>query len=479
MKNYLVKGYRLLKSSVVKFVHSGFYKTVKIVASPKTAQKLGYKNDHEQELRSMIRSPIKAAFMVISVGVGFFLIWGGLAPLDKASIARGSVIVSGNHKTIQHLEGGVIDQINVVEGQQVKEGDVLVILNDTSDRASVQVEKSRLTFALAVDARLLAEQDKMESIYWDPNIFDLNNVEVKQIIKTQNHLFETGKRAYKGKISTHEEQIGSYQEQIIGNQAQLASYESQLKTLGEELANIEALFAKGLALKTRVNELKRAYDDVNGRRAQIKASILSSRQEIAARNSEILNIENEYQQKIAAEMKENHSQLLEHNEQYNAYLDILQKKVIKAPANGVVTDLQVHTIGGVIGPGAKIMDLVPEDQKLIIEAEVNTQDIESIHVGMTAKISIDAYKSRLVPRLNGKVIYVSADKTFDQRNPQVPPHYIARIEIDDSELDNLVADVKLYPGMPVSVFIVKGTRTFLQYLLSPITDSFYKAFKET
>ena len=173
MKNYLVKGYRLLKSSVVKFVHSGFYKTVKIVASPKTAQKLVYKNDHEQELRSMIRSPIKAAFMVISVGVGFFLIWGGLAPLDKASIARGSVIVSGNHKTIQHLEGGVIDQINVVEGQQVKEGDVLVILNDTSDRARVQVEKSRLTFALAVDARLLAEQDKMESIYWDPNIFDL------------------------------------------------------------------------------------------------------------------------------------------------------------------------------------------------------------------------------------------------------------------------------------------------------------------
>jgi HlyD family type I secretion membrane fusion protein len=479
MKNYLVKGYRLLKSSVVKFIHSSFFKTMQIVASPKTAHKLGYKTDHEQELRSMIKPAVKAAFMVIGVGVGFFLIWGGLAPLDKASIAKGSIIVSGNHKTIQHLEGGVIEQINVKEGQQVNEGDVLVKLNDTSDRARVQVEKSRLNFALAIDARLLAEQDKMEHIYWDPNIFDLSNPEVQQIIKTQNHLFETGKQAYKGKISTHEEQIGSYQEQIIGSQAQLASYESQLRTLGEELESIEALYKKGLALKTRVNELRRSYDDVDGRRAQMKASILSARQEIAARNSEILNVENEYQQKIAAEMKENHSQLLEHNEQYNAYLEILQRKVIRAPSSGVVADLQIHTIGGVISPGAKIMDLVPEDQKLIIEAEVNTQDIESIHVGMIAKISVDAYKSRLVPRLNGKVIYVSADKTSDPKNPQAPPHYVARIEIDDSELDNLVADVRLYPGMPVSVFIVKGTRTFLQYLLSPITDSFYKAFKET
>jgi len=160
-------------------------------------------------------------------------------------------------------------------------------------------------------------------------------------------------------------------------------------------------------------------------------------------------------------------------------MDVLERKVVKAPVSGIVADLQVHTIGGVIAPGAKIMDIVPEDQKLIVESEVNTQDIESIHVGMIAKISVDAYKSRLVPRLNGKVIYVSADKTFDPRNPQVPPHYIARIEIDDNEINNLVADVKLYPGMPVSVFIVKGTRTFLQYLLSPITDSFYKAFKET
>ena len=127
----------------------------------------------------MIKPAVKAAFMVIGVGVGFFLIWGGLAPLDKASIAKGSIIVSGNHKTIQHLEGGVIEQINVKEGQQVNEGDVLVKLNDTSDRARVQVEKSRLNFALAIDARLLAEQDKMEHIYWDPNIFDLSNPEVR------------------------------------------------------------------------------------------------------------------------------------------------------------------------------------------------------------------------------------------------------------------------------------------------------------
>jgi len=442
----------------------------------KTSEDAGYANSIESDLKKTIRSPLKYAFIAIGVGSFFFLIWGGLAPLDSAAIAEGVISLSGNHKTIQHLEGGVIESLNAKDGQEVIAGEALLTLNDSSAKARLQVVKGQLNYALAVGVRLKTEQEGLDHLVYSPTLFDVNDKDFQQVMKTQHNLFLARQQVIRGQRSILNERIAQNQEQIIGLEAQLKSAESQRNSIAGEVASTQDLFKKGLALKPRLLELQRNLDALIGRIGEIQSSIASTKQAISEMQFQILNIDNEFQKEIAAELKENHSNILELTEQYNAAKDVLDRTRIKAPVNGIVTDLQYHTIGGVISPGSKILDIIPQDDKLIIEAKVRTQDIDSIHVGLVTKVQLGAFKSRLVPRLDGKVIYVSADKLVEQQTGM--PYYLAKVEIDDSELKSLTADIKLYPGMPVTIFIVKGTRTFLQYLISPIMDSFYKAFKE-
>jgi HlyD family type I secretion membrane fusion protein len=245
-----------------------------------------------------------------------------------------------------------------------------------------------------------------------------------------------------------------------------------------ELETQKDLLKKGLALKPRVNELQSRLDELTGRKAQLETQISNLKQSIAEAELEMLNTETEFQQHVANEYKENHAQLLEIREKYNAAVDRLKRTKIKAPSDGIITDLQYFTVGGVVSPGSKILDIVPQDDTLLVEAEVNPQDIDSIHIGLLARVQLQAYKARLVPRISGEVVYISAD-VITERGTGKPPYYIVKVKLSQEEIRSLVADIKLYPGMPASVFIVKGERTFLQYLISPIRDSFYKAFKET
>lgn len=467
-----------MKSWIEFFNNAQIVKAIKIMMFAQSAEAAGYGQVHEKDLKKVIAPAIKIALWAFAVGFGFFFVWGGLAPLDQANMAEAVVVVAGNRKTIQHQEGGIIQEIKVTDGQLVAVGDPLIILNDRDDRATAHVLKSRLMIALAAQERLIAEQDNLDSISWDPNAYDHNDPEIKQILKTQTNLFETGKRAYRGQIEILNEQIGQSEQKIVSLKSQLSSYQTQLKLSKDELSGVKELYTQGLALKPRLFELERHYSEVQSMLVNIQSQIITAQQDISTKKISILNVENEYQKNIAAELKQNHGTLLEVDEQYQSFLEKLQRKVIKAPVSGVVTDIKVHTIGGVIQPGAKIMDIVPGDQKLILEAKVKTQDIDGIRPGMDVKVQLAAFKSKIVPRLSAKVLYIAADMVTDQYVQNAYPHYIARIEIDEEELASLTADVKLYPGMPAQVFIIKGTRTFLRYLMDPITDSFYRAFKE-
>ena len=430
----------------------------------------------DKDLRQTISYPIKFGFITIALGIGLFVVWGGIAPLDSASIAEGTITVAGYHKTIQHLEGGVIQDIYVKDGQTVKENDVLIRLNDSSTKAQLKIYTSQLKFALAVQARLSAERHNEAKIAWDYKIFDPNDSEIKEILQTQENLFRYRQEEFKANLAIFNERLTQNQEEIIGFEARKVSYQSQSKLINEELKNTEILLKKGLALRPRLLELRRHLDELTAGLAETKTKISAAKQSIAENNLRLINLENEYQKELAKEMKENHSQVLDLTEKYTAAEDVLKRVEIKAPTAGIVTDLQYHTIGGVITSGHKILDIVPQGENLIVEAKVKTQDIDSIHPGLVAKIQLGAYKSRLVPRLDGKIIYISADKFTDQHYGN--SYYIAKIEIDEKQLSDLNVNVKLYPGMPVTVFIVKGTRTFLNYLISPIRDSFFKAFKE-
>lgn len=442
----------------------------------KTPQDAGFTDKVTKDLKESIHGPVKFGLITIAVGLGFFVFWGGIAPLDSAAVAEGVVTVSGSHKTIQHLEGGLVDSINVQEGQTVKEGDILITLSDSSAKAQKQIIGSQLLFATATQARIAAEQNGYDRIIWDEDEFDQSNPETREILRTQDNLFRYKSEELKANLSIVKERMAQSEEEVTALEARLRSIESQKVSIEEELTSTEKLFEKGLALRPRVLELKRHIDELTAALVEVQTKIAGAKQAISESKLRAINIENEYHKELAREMKENHSQVMDLAEKYNAASEVLERTKVRAPASGIVADLQVHTVGGVVSPGHKIMDIVPQNEKLIIEAKVRTQDIDSIYPGLVAKIQLGAYKSRLVPRLEGKVIYVSPDKLVDQQNGM--PYYLARIEIDETQLKSLTADIKLYPGMPATVFIVKGTRTFLQYIISPIIDSFYKAFKE-
>jgi HlyD family type I secretion membrane fusion protein len=459
-------------------VNSGYISDAKKLLFAKSASEAGYDKEINKELVKAIWPSVRFGLITLAVGFGLFVVWGGLAPLDQAAIAPGTIVLSGNHKTIQHREGGVIAAIHVQDGAEVLENQVLMELNDTDEKAQVQVLGSQLAYVLAVDARLKAEQEGLENIDFRKDLFDFNDSDIAKTITAQTNLFEVRRSVVAGKLSVLREKSAQFQEQIMGAEKQLVSTQSQMATVESELKTQKDLLSRGLALRPRLNELQRTTDELIGREAQLKSQIASLRQSIAEARLEGLNAETEFQQNVANEYKENHSQLLEIKEKYNAAKDRLGRTKIKSPVKGIVTDLQYHTVGGVVGQGQKIMDVIPQDDTLLVEAKVNPQDIDSIHLGLLARVQLGAFKAKLVPRINGKVVYVAADVVKDQHGQQ-PPFYLVRVELDQQEIKSLRAEIKLYPGMPASVFIVKGERTFLQYMISPIRDSFYKAFKET
>lgn len=469
-----------------KIKESPVYQHVKIYMFSKSAQEAGYDMSTDSDLRKDLHKPLKFAMGVLFVGLGFFVIWGGLAPLDSAAIASGNIIIEGNHKTVQSLRGGIVEKIYVREGQEVKAGDLLLKFDPTEAYADYQITTSQLAFLKAENLRLKAEQTNAESIIWDGYDFNRDSMEVVQIIRTQEQLFKNNRKLLTGNIDILNEQIKQRMEEIKGLQIQLQSAETQLANYKEELEGAEVLFEKGLYQKPRLLDIRNRIASAEGSIGQINARMLESHKVISENNLKILNVENDYRKRLNDESKENHVRLLDITEKYLAAKEAYERISVTSPSDGVVAELRVHTIGGVVGPGAPIMDIVPKHEKLLVEVKVPTTEIENIHLGMVAKVQIGAYKARMVPRLDGTVIYVGADKLVEQQQGgnihQIGQgqmqFYLARIEINEKELDRLTADVKLYPGMPATAFLVKGSRTFLQYLLSPIIDSFYRAFKE-
>ena len=437
-----------------------------------------YRYKIEKDLRKQIWPSVRFGVYAIGFTICFFVIWGGLAPLDSAVTAQGSVILSGNHKTIQHLEGGVIDKILVKEGDVVAENQDLIILNSTKAKAELDSALSRLRAEIALERRLIAEETDQETIDFSSEFLDTSLPEVQKIIHVQQSQFETRRSAKNGEIDSMTQAVQRHEDDARALEAQLKSASSQLLILREHFHSASELYNKNLTTKRDFLDAKSQVQGLEGKIAELNSKIAGAHKAVAETKLNIITVTNRFREKVAAEYKENHVSLLQHEQMYKHYKDVLDRSVIKAPTSGVVMSLQYHTSGGVIHTGSKIMDIVPQDDELILEAPVMPKDIESIKVGSDVKISLDAYKSRTVPRVAGKVIYISADKVFDERKPQEIPHYVVKIKVSEASLAKVNSDIRLLPGMPVTVFIIKGTRTFLQYLMSPITDSFHKAFKE-
>ncbi len=430
------------------------------------------------DLKKEASKPVKFAIGVVFSAVFFFVIWGGLAPLDSAIMAQGSVVLSGNRQVIQHDSGGIIKAILVKDGDTVSANQPLIELNPTQAAASVNISLSQLRTSLAIERRLLAEESGFDSMDFTSEYLDPNDQEVQRLIANQNQLFSLRKAMLQGKLDSINKQIEQLQEKMIGEKGQLKSVQSQLSTARANAADAEKLFKTGAVNKLYLMQNQNEVQRLEGSESQVKASIAVTEQSIIEAQIQLLNSKNEFMHRIEEEYKQNHVMLLESEQKYLHAKEMLDRTIIRSPVDGVISSTSYHTIGGVISPGMKIMEITPQNDDLIIDAFVSPNEVNSLRVGIPVKIQLNPYKQRLVPRIDGEVIYVSANTIVHEQGAAKNEFFLVKIKINHKAIASLNTDVKLYPGMPVTVFIIRGTRTFLQYMLSPIIDSFHKAFKE-
>lgn len=425
----------------------------------------------------MARPSIVRGLWLLILLFGVIGSWMAFWPLATGSVATGRVVVDSNRKEIQHLEGGIVKEILVKEGQKVKEGDVLVRLDNTNAAARQGMLKGQYLSAKATEARLLAERDKAESITFPEVLLkdEATDEEVRKNLDAQRRLFDTRKETVQGQIDVLTQKARQSEEEIGGYRQQISSANRQLELLNEEIATVRTLVAKGNAVKPRQLALERQAAELQGQRGQAQAMVSRASQTINEAKITILNQRTEFLNSVLAELKDVQLRLSDLEQQTSASDDVVRRIEIKAPLTGQITALKANTIGGVVRPGDTIMTLVPSNEKLIVEARINPQDIDVVHSGLPARVRLSAYSARYIPPVEGTVVTVSADR-FDDVNTGMS-YFLARIEIPPEEMDALEG-VKLTPGMPAEALIVTGYRTMLSYLLHPIRDSFGRAFRE-
>ncbi len=407
-----------------------------------------------------------------------FGIWAAIAPISTAAVAQGQVTLDSNKKTIQHLEGGIVKELRAKEGGVVNAGDVLIRLDETSTKARLDMLRSQSMAYRASAARLVAERDSAPTITFPDDLLKAKkeDVAVAANLDAQQRLFDSRRKNIEGQVNILNQQIAQKRNEIVGLRSQVSAANRQLSLLNEEINVVKKLLQSGNAMKPRLLALQRQSAELGGAHGDHVAMISRAEQAIGEAELNMINLRNKFLNDVVTELRDAQVQITDLEEKIRAAADMMNRIDIIAPITGTVTGLKVHTIGGVITPGEQLMDIVPRDDLLIVEAKVSPQDIDSVRAGLTARVVLTVYKSRKVPPIEGVVRTVSADRiTNDRANES---YYLARIGIPKSELKKMPMKVELYPGMPVDVLIVTGERTMLSYLVSPISDYMNHSFRE-
>ena len=402
--------------------------------------------------------------------------WSGFASLESAAVASGVVESESSRKTIQHLEGGIIRKILVADGDVVRAGQILISLEDIKAHAEVQSLRGQLWDAMAREARLQAEQQGQERVSFPAKLEMMQgeSPSVSAVLAAQQGIFETRRQVFQSQAAINREKKSQVEKEIEGLRAQENAASRRVEIVREEAATVAVLVNKGLERRPRLLNLERETADIEGRRGEIVAQISRAEQVINESQATLLKLESDRQNEIAQSAREAQNQIFQILERLQAAEDQLSRTAVKAPEDGVVTDLRIHTLGGVIGAGAPLMDLVPRQDRLIVTARVRPEDIDVVRPGLSADVTLLPYNQRRVPRLEGTVTHVSADRLVDKRTDQ--PYYAARIRVHP--LIAGINGIQIIPGMPAQVFIKTGRGTVALYALRPLLDSFNNAFRE-
>jgi HlyD family type I secretion membrane fusion protein len=433
--------------------------------------------------------PIFAGLAILVVWLGCFGVWAGVAPLNSAVVAPGTFVATGQNKLVQHFEGGIIREIAVKDGDVVEANQVLVRMDDTAADTKLRRLVIKKYRQLAMKARLEAEMSSSDTIE-TPAAFSetARDPEIKAIFERQRAELRARRASLATEESVLRKQIAGLEESIRGYQAQVQSTKDRIALFVEELKDKDSLLGQQLIRKSDVLALRRSEASLGGELGEYLGRIADSKERIAQANERIAQLHSTALRDAIKELRETETDLDDVEEQIRAAQDVVDRVDVRSPVRGIVVKRNFHTPGGVVSPGAVILELLPIGEERIIEAHVNPKDISHVSVGQQALVRLSALNQRITPMVGASVIYVSADALAEQVQVKTETRpdsdtrrefYVVRVRLDQDDILRRMPEFIPTPGMPADVYIKTGERTFFEYIMKPVFDSFSRAFRET
>jgi len=423
-----------------------------------------------------IRQVSLAGWLIIAIFFGGIGTWAMTAPLNGAVVGNAVIKIEGNRKSVQHLDGGIVKEMRIKEGDKVNSGDILIVLDETQARAEYDVLSQQYMVLRATEVRLLTELDHGPKLTLPEDLkARSDDTYFKSVWNGQISQFDSRLAAIEGQRNVIREKINQLGSQIVGAQAQVKAFTDQITSVRAEAKDIAPLVERGLIARPRIMQLDRTAFGLEGQIADANANIAKARQAIAEQQQQIAQLDNDRMTDVTKDLRDTQAKLLEVIPKALNAKAVLGRMEIRAPYSGRVVALTVFSVGGVIQRGEKILDIVPDQDSLTIEAQIAVEDISDIRPNMRAEVHLTAYKQRIVPIIHGDVVQISADRLTDPKTNN--PYYTAFVRVDEGELAAM-PNIKLYPGMPATVMIPTIQRTAFDYIVGPLVMSFNHAFRQ-
>jgi len=448
-----------------------------LTSSVQDAQVVRTSEDATSNASSDTSAVARAGLWVLGLGFGGFLLWAAFAPLDEGVPTQGMVTIDTKRKTVQHLSGGIVKEVLVHEGQQVKEGEPLLRLDAAVARANYESVRQRYLGYRAMQSRLFAEQAGNAAIDFHPDVkAAMNDPLIKQQIVTQQQLIQARRAALAADLQGIEENIQGLKEQLGSYQNILVQRRNQLSLLNEELNNVRGMVKEGYVPRNRQLELERMVAESNAAIADLVGNSLRVNRQVAELGQRSMARKQEYRKEIESQLADITRETQSDAEKFVAVTADLDRMEIKAPANGQVVGLTVQTVGAVLQPGQKLLDVVPDNQSLLLEAHIPPHLIDKVQSGLPADIRFNTFAHSPQLVVEGKILSVSGDLLSDPQAPQFA-YYLARVQVTPAGMKTL-GQRQMQPGMPVEIVIKTGERSLLTYLIHPLTKRMAASLKE-
>jgi HlyD family secretion protein len=417
-----------------------------------------------------------AGYVLIFLTFGVLGSWAAVAKLDSAVVAPATISLEGNRRVVQHFEGGIVEEILVSEATRVDQGDVLLRLSSVEAQSNLDVMSTRLDVARMIEARLLAERKLAEEISFPADLVSRENQIVGAVQEDQLDLFREGRSILKSQEDILRARMGQIEVQIEGLELQKSAFQRRIENYTEMLDRMRDGESRGLIQGNVLSQREDEMIEIEANLGQVISDIAQARASIGETELQILQLTQEYRQRANTELEQIRAEISELQERRKVAADVLNRTEIRAPGSGSIQNLKVHTVGSVVRPGDVLMELVPEDEELVINARVSPIDKDNVAPGLLTEVRFTAFKTKLTPIMLGEVESVSGD-VITPENPNEPPYFLARVTVDENDIPEEIRD-RITAGMPADVIITTGERTVANFIVSPLMDAVRKSMIE-